>query len=242
MPSPYLVGMNMLRQPWSGNVATLAMQTGRVVMGDFIANPAGGVESKVGATSVQAIFLTIADGEPREYKGDPYSGLFLPIFDSFQPSRKAVASLVAQISWSRYFDKILPPTDDGIVFVLISCSTSYTFIIHGTVVEFLGTGDSHDPAFESMRKSTNFQNITSIADSTKVGLQFDKQHCPIEINVYPTKVGHTYTVQIFVYHQCLTYSTNATDILRRSRFEHAHYCYVSDDNYHGVCCSDVSCV
>jgi hypothetical protein len=188
MPSPYLVGMNMLRQPWSGNVATLAMQSGQVVMGDFLVMPPGGVDSENVATAFQAVVLSIANGKTVDYKGDPFSSLLLPIFDSFKPDREAVASLVAQLHWSSYFVDILPPTDNGIAFVLRSCSTSYTFSIHGSLVEFLGTGDLHDPKFDSMKKTTNFQNVTSIADSTKGGLQFNKQYCPIEINIYPTKV------------------------------------------------------
>jgi hypothetical protein len=189
MASPYLVGMNMLRQPWSGTVATHAMQTGLVVLGDFLAYAPGGVDSKDGGSAFQAILLTLADGQPKNYEGDPFSSLFLPIFDSFKPGRKAVASLIAQLHWSRYFTGILPPTDEGILFVLNSCSASYTFSVHGALVHFLGKGDLHDPKFDSMKKTSNFQSVTNIADSTKEGLQFDKDFCPIEIEIYPTKVS-----------------------------------------------------
>jgi hypothetical protein len=188
MPNPFLVGANMLRQPWSGDVATIAMNTGLVTMADTLAHPPGRADSVDAVTAFMANLLTTADGEPREYKGDPYSMVFLPIFDSFKSTRKAVASLIAQIFWYRYFEGILPPTDDGIVFVLQSCSTSYTYVINGDLVDFLGVGDLHDSNFNTMKKTTSFQNVTSIADSTKEGLEFNKQHCPFELNVYPTKV------------------------------------------------------
>jgi hypothetical protein len=114
--------------------------------------------------------------------------LYLPVFDSFSPDRNAVASLLAQIQWSRYFDDILPPTDDGILFVLRSCSKSYTYTIHGPTVHFVEMGDFHDTRFASMKKSTNYLQIKSIADSTKEGLKYKTDYCSLEINVYPTIV------------------------------------------------------
>jgi hypothetical protein len=60
--------------------------------------------------------------------------------------------------------------------------------IHGTSVEFLGTGDLHDRRFDSEVRRTNFQNVQSIPDSTKEGLKLNKEFCPIEIEVYPSMV------------------------------------------------------
>jgi hypothetical protein len=191
LSSPVLVGINMLRQPWSGDVATLSMKTGLVALGDFLTHHPGGTDSEDRVIVFIANLLIAAEGKPVEYQGDPYSNLYLPIFDSFEPNRKSVASLVAIIFWYRYFEGILPPTDDGILFVLKSCTTSYSYVINGASVKFLGVGDKHDSTFDSMKKSTNFQNVTSIADSTREGLEFNKQHCPFEINVYPTKVNYT---------------------------------------------------
>jgi hypothetical protein len=233
----------LIRQPWSGKVADVAMKSGMATISDFDAAIGGG------AKAFFESLIFVADGKASEYKSDPSSVLLLPVFDSFLPGRNAVASLLAQIQWSRFFEGILPSTDDGIMFVLKSCTNSYTFNIERSAVQYLGKGDFHDTTFDSMKKKANYQDIQSIADSTKEGLQFNKEHCPLEINVYPTNVciskqltflfcwsGHILNSQLFSYY------CNAKEILRRSRVKHPHYCYISNNYNDGVFSPIIYCV
>ena len=182
------MNLNLLRQPWSGAVATLSMQSELVVMGDCFVVPPGKIASN-GYTNFFANLLAIANNKPDYYyPGDPFSAIYLPVFDSFEKGRKAVASLTAQIYWASYFENILPPSDDGIVFVLQSCTGKYTYEINGETVQFQGIGDLHDPTFDYIQRSTTFQNISTVADSTKEGLKIDHNFCPINITVYPSQV------------------------------------------------------
>jgi hypothetical protein len=181
-----------MRQPWSGVEATLAMKTGLVIMGDLLTTAPGDAASNNSLTRFCSGLLSIANREPTKYMGDPISNLFLPVLDSFEPNRTAVASLTALLHWSRYFEGILPTTDGGIIFILTSCTKSYSYRINGPKVEYLGEGDLHDSFFDSLQKSANFKSVVSIADSTLEGLLFNREYCPLEIAVYPTMVSLLY--------------------------------------------------
>ena len=95
-----LVNLNQLRQPWTGNIATMSMETGFVVMGDFFVAPPGRIGGDNGYTNYCANLLAIAKQKnDYYYKGDPFTALYLPIFNNFQNDRKAVASLMAMIHY-----------------------------------------------------------------------------------------------------------------------------------------------
>jgi hypothetical protein len=176
----------------------MSIQTGLVVMGDLFVVPPGRIGGDNGYTNYCANLLAIAKGQnDYYYKGDPFTALYLPVFNNFQNDRKAVASLMAQIHWASYFENILPPTDVGIVFVLQSCTSSYTYKISGENVEFLGYGDLHDPTYAYLQRTTNFRSIDAITDSTKGGLKIDHDFCPIHITVYPSKVSFWEFVDTF---------------------------------------------
>ena len=190
MPRNLLVNLNLMRQPWSGESAAKSMESGLVILGDFLVAPEGGIGSNLIANFFANI-LSIAARKPTYYNGDPVSAIYLPIFDSFSAGRKAVASLNAQVHWASYFENVLPPTDNGIVFVLQSCTSMHTYNIHGEKVVYIGAGDLHDTRFDNFKKTTNFKSITSVTDSTKDGLKIDQNHCPISINVYPSYVSNS---------------------------------------------------
>jgi hypothetical protein len=173
-------GLNLLHQPFSGTAANISMNSGLVVVGAPISTPPGNLYF--------AGLVSVAKGKPSPYYGDPFSSIYLPVFDSFASDRKAVASMITQIFWVTYFENILPPTDNGITVILKSCSGAHTFEIHGKSVAYIGSGDTHDSKFDYEMRKTNFQLVDSIPDSTKEGLKFDKEFCPVEIEVYPTTV------------------------------------------------------
>jgi hypothetical protein len=190
MVFPYHVGLNLLHQPYSGKAANQSMHSGLVVVGAPIIAPIGDSSSELFITRYFSQLLSFANGKPTPYTGDPFSSIYIPVFDSFDTDRKAVASMMAQVFWVRYFEKILPPTDNGITLVLKSCKSEFTMEIHGTSVQFVGEGDLHDRKFDSDMKKTDFQLVESIPDSTKEGLKLDKDLCPMGIEVYPTKVRY----------------------------------------------------
>jgi hypothetical protein len=161
--------------------AKLSMHSKMVVVGAPMSGPKGDC-------GYFANLQSIANGKKTAYGGEPFSSIYLPVFNSFDSNRTAVASMMVQIYWTRYFNNLLPPTDNGIDVVLKSCKGSHTMEIHGTSVEFLGTGDLHDRRFDTEVRRANFQNVQSIPDSTKEGLKLNKEFCPIEIEVYPSMV------------------------------------------------------
>jgi hypothetical protein len=90
------VGGNLARQPFSGMAANLSMHTQTVVVGAPIIPEPGNFLS-----NYFSFLLTIANGVTTEYSGQPFSSIYLPVFDSFESDRTAVASMVSQIFWDR---------------------------------------------------------------------------------------------------------------------------------------------
>lgn len=157
-------------------------------MGDFLVGQEGGIGSN-GFANFAANLLSIMKGKSTYYHGDPVSVIYLPVFNNFDADRIAVASLSAQIHWASLFEHILPHTDNGIVFVLQSCTSNYTFEIKGEIVDYVGAGDLHNPSFDYLEKHADFQRVTNVPDSTKNGLSIDHEHCPLRISVYPSEAG-----------------------------------------------------
>jgi hypothetical protein len=176
-------GGNLIRQPFSSMAANLLMQMHTVVVGAPIHAPPDDT-----VTTYFSALLSIANGVPTEYNNQPFSSIYLPVFDSFESNRTAVASMLSQIFWDKYFTDILPSTDNGIVIVLKSCEGSHTMEINGNSVDVIGPGDLHNRRFDSEMKKTSFQGVQSISDSTKQGLPLNKEFCPIELEVYPSMV------------------------------------------------------
>ena len=120
---------------------------------------------------------------------DPVSKVYYPVFNTFEDDRKTVAIMLAWIQWSFYFENVLSPALRGLYIVLKdSCGGDYTYIVNGHEVIPIGRGDLHATGYDELKHSIGFENVDSIADGTEFGVPFNKEFCPISIDIYPSKV------------------------------------------------------
>lgn len=74
--------------------------------------------------------------------------------------------------------KILQEGQDGIVVVLESCGTNFTFIMHGAEAEFIGQGDLHD---ESYNELVLVEDIAAIHHEDE-----SNQQCHHTLHIFPS--------------------------------------------------------
>lgn len=158
-----------------------------VVISKIVTAPPGGTDSDDPDTSFFARLLSTARGKKLQYKGDPMSNVFFPIFNSFDDNRKSVAIMVAYINWASYFTEILPSNIKGIDVVLgDSCGHMFTYRLNGEDVNPVGDGDLHQKKYGDMRRSASFESIESIEDGTRYGVPLNHRHCEMVLDVYPS--------------------------------------------------------
>jgi hypothetical protein len=170
--------------------ANISFYSKSLAIGRFHRAPPGDISSDGFHTSFFSLLISVAKNETRPYTGDPISQVFFPVYESFNggANAKPVAILTAWLQWGDYFTNVLPSNVKGIVLVFHnSCSGSVTFEINGPQVALLGESDLHDKKFDHMRKSASLADtLTNIPDGSKYGLPFNKNHCAINIDIYPS--------------------------------------------------------
>ena len=73
---------------------------------------------------------------------------------------KAVGVLTVIIYFKDLLSHILPPDSAGLqVVVENTCNQSFTYELDGPTAQFMGRGDLHDPAFDSLE---HFATLTSL--------------------------------------------------------------------------------
>jgi hypothetical protein len=108
---------------------------------------------------------------------EPASFMAAPIFRTRDQTGEPVGVLTAEMPWNSYFLNLLPEDIDGIFLVVRNtCNQTFTYLIDGPDVTFLGVGDRHDPMFTSYRESDNFTTFVSVAE------------CRYSFDVYPSDV------------------------------------------------------
>jgi ABC-type glycerol-3-phosphate transport system permease component len=100
-----------------------------------------------------------------------------------------VAALVTVSPWSRHFSNVLSPNIRGVDAVLRNgCGQTETFRISGALASHLGSGDLHEPRYDSMSQS--FSIDTSTNETGPALLQFmerlDRDYCPYTVSFYPS--------------------------------------------------------
>jgi hypothetical protein len=146
--SPFLrnndVNIDILQDDSHITHANLCLETHSVVLGSPEQRPAGSTtDAPHSPTSRFAALLSIAAGEEVEYQGDPMTYVYLPIFDSFESTRKVVAIMLGVFNWGSFFKGILPPNVQGIDVVLRNpCYESFTYRVSASDVTPLGNGVS----------------------------------------------------------------------------------------------------
>jgi hypothetical protein len=187
---PYhsLVNDNFVEAANYGPFVDVCAATGDIVLGDCEVYPPGNVSSPHPFTSVHAFMLSYAAGEYVEYRGDPITPIFLPVFDSYNEDRKLVAVMYALIAWKSYFFNILPKNVEPIVVILAnSCHGPFTYIIDGPDVQFVGAGDFHSSNMEQYAAYVDLEDLLSESIN---GISLNQDVCQYNLTVYPTESNY----------------------------------------------------
>ena len=131
--------------------------------------------------------LSAADSEtnPHSNMNGPAVNIWYPVFsDLTEGNRTEVAVLSMTARWDSFFLPNLPPNPVGLIVVLTNaCSKGFTFEITGDNVTYLGTGDFHDPTYESYGR-----NFTLTAEASVFShIPLSETFCPYLATVYPSQ-------------------------------------------------------
>ena len=166
-----------------------AFETGEMSIGGLDTAAPGNTTDPDLSTSFFSLLESMNAGKRVDYKGDPMSSVFLPVFDDFQADdRKVVAIVFAVFKWAFYFQGLLPTNFPGVVVVLQNnCEGAFTFKVVGEEVEYLGKGDLHtDYAGRSnLVQSANFE--TNNDEDNAFGVKLNQDICAYELSVYPSE-------------------------------------------------------
>jgi hypothetical protein len=98
----------------------------------------------------------------------------------------------SQVFWREYFVHVLPHNAEAVVAVVKNtCNQTFSFLVAGDHVTFLGPEDAHDPKYDSLgikrafAASVNTRAAPNNRAYTTVGL--DDSFCKYAISVYPTQ-------------------------------------------------------
>ena len=106
---------------------------------------------KYGVPSLTAILQLVQDKDDIR----PSAILFYPVFDSFDKntSKVPVGSISVVFSWDTFLADVLVDYIRGLVCVLSSSTgQTFTYIVRGPDVEFMGEGDLHDPNYDEYQE------------------------------------------------------------------------------------------
>ena len=107
----------------------------------------------------------------------PESFVAAPVYQNNNEDSELVAMLTASLPWHSYFEKVLPEGIDGIVLVVNNtCNQTFSYLIEGPEISYLGLGDLHDPKYNDNHVDTG---LTSSFVSV--------QNCLYSFHLYPTE-------------------------------------------------------
>jgi class 3 adenylate cyclase len=183
-----LVNKNRYHEPIFAYWANLTLQTGSAVLGGMDVAPPGYSVHPNKDTRFFSTILSMSRKERTKYLGDPMTDIFVPVFDSFNEDRTAVAVLHAVFHWQSYFRNILPLNTPDMNLVLTnSCQGHFTYIMYGNKIEPVGEGDLHDREYEDSEEGTSFEGLEDVGDGTEFGLKLNQDECRYSLSVYPTQ-------------------------------------------------------
>ena len=115
--------------------------------------------------------------------------MLYPIFDRMLGHGKVVAFLGVDIFWRGYLEYILPP-DSGAVDVVIKNSFGevFTYQVQGQDVVYVGYGDFHDSAFDTLERQAVFgqELMEPISSPTYTGTPLYGDYGNYTLYIYPT--------------------------------------------------------
>ena len=186
MASPRdLVNWNLLDYPDYAPYTLLCHESGDVVIGGIDTDVPGDITSESLTTSFFAFILSYAAGKNVPYQGDPFSSVYIPVYDSYEDDRNTVAVVVSVMRWATYFEGVLPPNSEAITVVLENSEEgAFTYLVTPSEAIFQGEGDLHDTKYDHMVRRASFDDI-----EMEVGTLVFKLNQSLNaysIRVYPT--------------------------------------------------------
>lgn len=168
---------------------------GTISIGGMLSPPPGDAVDGNFLTRFFASMLSIDTGRDTRYQGDPFSFVFVPIFDSHDDlTKRVVGALFAVVNWAAYLENVLPDSFQkaGVTLVLSNeCDTPYTYTIKGNKVILTGSGDLHDTKFDSMKQTISLANLPNTTQSEGYNqaksFKLDVDKCPYTLSVYPSQ-------------------------------------------------------
>ncbi|CAB9526948.1 natriuretic peptide receptor 2 [Seminavis robusta] len=133
---------------------------------------------------------------------EPFSVITFPIYDDLSSVRldltknqSFVGVVTFSLYWREMIQHVLPTGSDGIIVVFEDpCAPSFTYRLDGPMATFLGSGDLHDPTYDSMKHSAKLSALANVyhdqeggsSYSSYTGIPIADDFCPRTISVYPS--------------------------------------------------------
>lgn len=116
------------------------------------------------------------------FVAEPHSYIFQPIYDKHTKDRRVVASLTPFLRWGKFFTRVLPTSQTGIIVVLTnSCGAVHTYEIRGPKSVYKGKGFLMDPKFKSIGRKFEFIPYSNSTDDRTYNI------CLYNAYIYPTE-------------------------------------------------------
>ena len=182
-----LVNWNILDYPGYAPYTVLCAETGNVAIGGIDVSVPGDITSDVLATSFFAFILSYAEGRNVDYQGDPFSSVYIPVYDSYDQGKKTVGVILGVMRWATFFEGVLSSNSEAVTVVLeSSLEGAFTYRVTPSLAEYVGQGDLHDNKYDHLVRTANFE-VHNIERSGALEFSLDESLNKFKIRVYPTQ-------------------------------------------------------
>jgi hypothetical protein len=178
-----MTNFNVASYPAYAAYAKKSVETGKMTMSGLDTAVPGDINDPDLTTSFFARLLSFAADKPVDYLGDPMSSVFVPVFDSFDTTKKPTALIFSVFSWATHFEGLLPENTLGVVVVLENtCDGPFTYKVVGEEAEYMGKGDLHDLKFNGMERTMENDILEA-----SLGIGIHQGLCSYSLRVYPSQ-------------------------------------------------------
>jgi class 3 adenylate cyclase len=181
---PGLVNYNLKSHPSFGPEIQAVMDTQQIVIGSVLFNESSG-QDPISA------FITLEQNKMGN-TGEPLGKFLVPVFDSYDASRRMVGILTSLFVWSDYFQGSLPFDSTGEIICVLenSCGQVISYQVVGKEATYLGEGDYHDQDYNYLQQSARFSEMIESGSGsifrTYSGVPLNAEQCPYTLRIYPT--------------------------------------------------------
>lgn len=135
--------------------------------------------------------------DPSRDPKEPLSDILYPIVDSApdtvsygNQTGRSVGIMIATVFWSDLLKGVLPEGTNGFVFVFENpCHQTFSYVINGPTVRYLGRGDWHVPRYDHLEQSKSFAELSQAPGSVYTSLPLSDKGCSFHLRVYPSAVS-----------------------------------------------------